>query len=75
MNTPPPLPPPGVEFVRFEGTANGLHTVGLDKKRLDIAQEAARQWCAENHDVEVISIDSCFGNMAAFVTVWYRRRV
>jgi hypothetical protein len=73
MKTPPPLPPPGIEFVRFEGTGVGLHTAGFDRTRLDKAQQSARKWLQENPSIEVITIESCFGNMAAFVTIWFRR--
>lgn len=73
MTTPPPLPPPPIEFVRFEGSASGLHTVGFDRKRIELAQTAAREWLATQSGIEVVAIDSCFGNMAAFVTVWFRR--
>lgn len=72
--TPPPLPPPAIECMRFEGTANGLLTAGLDRTRLDIAQIAAKQWLAQQNSIDVINIESCFGNMAAFVTVWFRRK-
>ena len=61
--------------MRFEGTANGLLTAGLDRTRLDIAQSAAKQWLAlQQNSIDVINIESCFGNMAAFVTVWFRRK-
>jgi hypothetical protein len=51
----------------------GVHTVGFDRKRLDLAQFAAKEWLSSQQNIDVISIESCFGNMAAFVTVWYRR--
>jgi hypothetical protein len=61
--------------MRFEGNANGLHTAGLDRKRLDIAQGEAKQWLAlQQNSIDVINIESCFGNMAAFVTVWFRKK-
>ena len=72
---PPPLPPPAIEFMRFEGSAAGLHTVAFDRKRIEQAQVAARQWLTSQQNLEVISIETCFGNMAAFVTVWFRRKV
>lgn len=74
MSAPPPLPPASIECIRFEGSAVGLHTAGFDRKRLDAAQAAARHWLASNPSVEVISIESSFGNLLAFVTVWYRRK-
>jgi hypothetical protein len=51
-----------------------LHTAGFDRKRLDTAQTAAREWLAAQPAIEVISIDSSFGDLLAFVTVWYRRK-
>ena len=72
--TPPPLPPPAIEYMRFEGSASGIHTVGFDRKRIELAQAAAKDWLAAYPNIEVISIESCFGNMAAFVTVWFRRK-
>jgi hypothetical protein len=74
MKTPPPLPPSGIEYARFEGTGAGLHTAGFDRKRLDKAQHDAKKWLEDNPAIEIIAIDSCFGNMAAFVTVWFRRK-
>jgi hypothetical protein len=74
MSTPPPLPPSGIECIRFEGTGAGIHTAGFDRKRLDMAQLAAKQWLNANPHIEIFSIESCFGNIAAFVTVWYRRQ-
>lgn len=74
MSTPPPLPPPPIKCVRFEGSAVGLHTAGFDRKRLDAAQFAAREWISSQPSIEVISIESSFGNLLAFVTVWFRRR-
>lgn len=71
---PPPLPPRAIESIRFEGCASGIHTAGLDRTRLDLAQRAAIQWLSSQHDIDVVSMDSCFGNMVAFVTVWFRRR-
>jgi len=72
--TPPPLPPPPIESIRFEASGTGLHTAGFDRKRLDSAQAAAKEWLAAHPDIEVVSIDSCFGNMLALVTVWFRRK-
>jgi hypothetical protein len=74
MTTPPPLPLPVMECIRFEGSGVGLHTAGFDRKRLDAAQAAAREWLASHPSVDVISIESSFGNLLAFVTVWYRRK-
>ena len=71
----PPLPPPPIEYIRFEGSASGMHTVGFDRKRLELAQAATREWLSSQHNIDVITIESCFGNMAAFVTVWFRRRI
>jgi hypothetical protein len=73
--TPPPLPPPSIEFMRFEGSGAGLHTVAFDRRRIEQAQVAARQWLASQQNIEVISIETCFGNMTAFVTVWFLRKV
>ena len=70
---PPPLPDPHIECIRFEGVASGLHTAGFDRKRLDIAQKSAEEWLRSKKAIEVVSIESCFGNVAAFVTVWFRR--
>lgn len=72
---PPPLPPPQIEFMRFEGTGAGLHTAGYDRKRVEMAQVAAKHWLASQPNIDVITIETCFGNMAAFVTVWFRRRL
>lgn len=74
MSIPPPLLPPPAECVRFEGCAVGLHTAGFDRKRLDAAQFTAREWISSQTSIEVISIVSSFGNLLAFVTVWFRRR-
>ena len=71
--TPPPLPPTPIECMRFEGSANGFQTAGFDRKRLDLAQFAAKEWLSSQQNIDVINIESCFGNMAAFVTVWFRR--
>lgn len=60
--------------MRFEGTGNGIHTAAFDRKRLDIAQLAARQWLNTNPKIEIISIESCFGDMAVYVTIWFRRQ-
>lgn len=74
MAAPPPIPLALIECIRFEGSAVGLHTAGFDRKRLDAAQTAAREWLASQPSVDVVSIESCFGNLPAFVTVWYRRK-
>ncbi len=73
MTTPPPLPPPSIEFIRFEGTGAGFHTAAFDRQRLELAQQSAQRWLAANPHIEILSIESCFGNLAAFVTIWYRR--
>ena len=73
--SPPPLPSPAIETIRFEGAASGMHSVGLDRKRLELAQSAAKEWLSTQSAIEVMTIESCFGKMAAFVTVWYRRKV
>lgn len=73
MITPPPLPAPSIEFIRFEGTRAGLHTASFDRQRLELAQVSAQRWLAANPHIEILSIESCFGNLAAFVTIWYRR--
>jgi hypothetical protein len=72
MQTPPPLPSPGIDFARFEGTGAGLLTAGFDRKRLDRAQQDAKKWLQQNPAIEIIAIESCFGNSAAFVTIWFR---
>ena len=72
--TPPPLPPAPIECIRFDASGTGIHTGGFDRKRLDSAQAAAKEWLATQSQIEIISIDSCFGNVLAFVTVWYRRK-
>lgn len=63
-----------MECIRFEGSGVGLHAAGFDRKRLDAAQAAAREWLASQPSVDVISIESSFGNLLAFVTAWYRRK-
>lgn len=77
MNTPPPLPPspPQVrplQYAHFEATKNGLHTAGLDRDRMENARQQALAWINQHPQIEVVSIDSSFGNLLAIVTVWYR---
>jgi hypothetical protein len=50
----------------------GLHTAAFDRSRLEVAQQKALQWIAANPSVKIVSIDSCFGNLIAIVTVWYQ---
>jgi hypothetical protein len=71
-NTPPPLPPEQIRCVRFEGEKMGLHTANFDRTRLEMAQQKALQWMSANPSAEIISVDSCFGNLIVIVTVWYR---
>jgi hypothetical protein len=73
--TPPSFPPPLIERIRFEGSASGFQTIGLDRSRLEIAQSEAQKWLATQTNIDIASIDSCFGNMGAFVTVWFRRKL
>ncbi|MBU6326101.1 MAG: hypothetical protein KGQ89_00600 [Verrucomicrobia bacterium] len=71
-NTPPPLPPEPMRCVRFEGEKMGLHTAAFDRARLEIAQQKALQWIAAHPSAKIVSIDSCFGNLVAIVTIWYQ---
>ena len=71
--TPPPIPSSNpIRCVRFEGEAMGLHTAGYDRRRIEEAQEQAREWMNRNPGIEIVSVDSCFGKLLAMVTVWYR---
>ncbi len=60
--------------MRFEGSGSGIHTGAFDRKLLDSAQAAAKEWLSGQSQIEIISIESSFGKMLAFVTVWYRRK-
>lgn len=71
-NTPPPLPPEQIRCVRFEGEKMGLHTANFDRTRLEMAQQKALQWMSAHPSAEIISVDSCFGNLIVIVTIWYR---
>lgn len=71
MESPPPLPKP-VRYAHFEGEKMGIHTAGFDRDRIEMARTKAVNWINMNPGIEVISIDSSFGNMLAIVTVWYR---
>jgi len=70
-SSPPPLPKP-VKYAHFEATKNGIHTAGFDRERIETARKQALEWINKNPQVDIISIDSSFGNMLAIVTVWYR---
>jgi hypothetical protein len=74
MSTPPPIPQSArpLQYAHFEGAKNGIHTAGLDRDRLEIARKQAVAWINQNPGIEIVSIDSCFGNMLAIVTVWFR---
>ncbi len=71
MEVPPPLPRP-IRYAHFEGEKMGFHTAAFDRERIEIARMQARDWINANPGIEVVSIDSSFGNMLAIVTVWYR---
>ena len=72
--TPTPIPTKNkpINYIRFEGKSMGLHTASFDRKRLEIAQQKAREWINDNPYEEIVSIDSTFGNHIAIVTIWYR---
>lgn len=74
MTTPPPIPPSSrpLQYAHFEGAKNGIHTAGLDRDRLEIARKNAVAWINQNPGIEIVSIESSFGNMLAIVTVWFR---
>jgi hypothetical protein len=73
--SPPPLPLPPIERVRFEGNAAPFNPIAWDRARLEMAQAAAEAWLARQTGVDVVSVDSCIGRNEAFVTVWFRRRL
>ena len=50
----------------------GIHTAGFDRNRLEIARKQAVEWINRNPGIEIVSIDSSFGNLIAIVTVWFR---
>lgn len=50
----------------------GLQTAAFDRERLEKARAKAAEWINANPQVEILSIDSTFGNLLAIVTVWYR---
>ncbi len=73
MPTPPPLPQrSGIQYAHFEASKVGLHTASFDRERMEEARRQAIEWINQHPEVEVISIDSCFGNLLAIVTVWYQ---
>ena len=71
QSSPPPLPTP-VKYAHFEATKNGIHTANLDREKIESARKKAIKWINKNPHLEIISIDSSFGNLLAIITVWYR---
>ena len=68
----PPLPKP-IKYAHFEFAKNGIHTAaGYDRDRIENARKQALEWINENPHLDIITIDSSFGQMLAIVTVWYR---
>ena len=72
--SPPPLPTTTkpIQFAHFEASKSGFMTPRLDRTRLDAARLQAQCWMNQNPELEIISVDSSFGNCLAIVTVWYR---
>jgi len=64
-NDPPPLSVPAkpIQYAHFEGSKTGIHTAGFDRDRLDSTRKQAQDWINQNLNLEVISVDSAFGNL------------
>lgn len=71
---PPPLPaaPKPIQYAHFEGEKSGFHTAAFDRERIEEARRKAKEWINANPGIQIVSIDSTFGNMIAIVTVWFR---